>query len=272
MKRHYNHTIKIALCMLAVIFSANLFAQVKVGNNPAVLNSNAVLEMESDNKGLLLPRLALSATTSTAPLTAFVQGMFVFNTATAGDVTPGIYYSDGTKWVRVSTVGGAGPVASNVWSLSGNAGTTTSDFLGTTDLAPLVAKTNNTERMRITEDGWVGIGTATPQAALHIKGQLKIDTLTAGNMATDSFLVANPADGRVKMVSVNAFTSGMRRSLTVATGGQTIFNTPALVTDINKVSLYRNGVLISCSFNNATSVIAEVSCTAGDEIRIVQLL
>jgi hypothetical protein len=273
MKRHNNIIVKIVLFTLVCLYVPRLFGQIKVGNNPTVLNPNAVLEIESNNKGLLLPRLALSATTNTAPLTAFVPGMFVFNTVTAGDVTPGIYYSDGTKWVRVSTISPTGgPLPTNVWSLAGNNSTTAADFLGTGDLAPLVVKTNNAERMRITEDGWVGIGTATPQAALHIKGQLKIDTLTSGNTATDSFLVANPADGRVKMVSASAFSSGMRKSLSVATSGQTIFNTPAVISDISKVSLYRNGVLISCSVNNATSVIAEVACAAGDEIRIVQLL
>jgi hypothetical protein len=31
------------------------------------------------------------------------KGLFVYNTATESDVTPGIYYSDGSKWHKVST-------------------------------------------------------------------------------------------------------------------------------------------------------------------------
>lgn len=80
-------------------------AQQKVGGNPMTINENAALEVESNNKGLLLPRLALSATNSFAPLTAHVRGMTVYNTASAGtapnNVTPGYYYNDGTKWVRI---------------------------------------------------------------------------------------------------------------------------------------------------------------------------
>jgi hypothetical protein len=50
---------------------------------------------------MLLPRVALTSTSSFAPLTAHVQGMTIFNTATAGDVTPGYYFNDGTKWRRL---------------------------------------------------------------------------------------------------------------------------------------------------------------------------
>jgi hypothetical protein len=275
MKKRVIHTVvKMGLFITISFYCPQLFSQVKVGNNPTTINPNSVLEIESTNKGLLLPRLALSATTNVAPLTAFVQGMFVFNTATAGDVTPGIYYCDGTKWVKVSPVTpSGGPLPSTSWNLVGNTSTLATDFLGTGDYAPLVIKTNNLERLRVTQDGWIGIGTATPVAALQIKGQLVIDSLTAGNTATDSFLVANPADGRVKMVSAASFSSGQKKNITVVgTSGQTVFTTPAAITDINKISLYRNGVLISCAVNNATSVIAEVPCVAGDEIRIIQLL
>lgn len=90
------------------------FAQIiqqKIGNNSTMINSNAALEVESSTKGLLLPRLGLTATNNVSPLAAHVAGMTVYNTATAGTgltaVTPGYYYNDGSKWVRVATGGDA---------------------------------------------------------------------------------------------------------------------------------------------------------------------
>jgi len=161
-------------CM-AICYSPAVFAQVKIGNNPKLINKDAVVEMESANKGILLPRLALNSTANAAPLSSFVQGMFVYNTATANDVTPGMYYSDGAKWIKV------------------NAST--------------------------------------------------------------------------------AASTGVKKSIiTVSTNGQTIFNTPDQITDINKISLYRNGVMISFTINSANSIAAELPCVIGDEIRIIQLL
>jgi hypothetical protein len=273
-QRLLNIMVTVVLLVAASTYSSLLFAQVKVGQNPTSLNPNAILDLESNNKGLLLPRLALVAVTNPAPLTAFVKGMLVYNTVTAGSMLPGVYYCDGTKWVSITPLAPTGgPTTNDYWSTTGNSGTTNSNFLGTKDYAPLVFKTNDTERMRITSDGWIGIGTTTPTAALQVKGQLVIDSLTAGNTATDSFLVANPADGRVKMVSASSLVVSQKKNITmVAANGQTIFNTPLTITDIDKVSLYRNGMLISCTKNTATSVLAEVACSAGDEIRIIQLL
>ncbi|MFK5959302.1 MAG: hypothetical protein QM495_10615, partial [Lutibacter sp.] len=52
------------------------------------------------NKGFLPPRVALTSTTSASPLAAHVAGMVVYNTATAGDVIPGLYVNNGTAWEK----------------------------------------------------------------------------------------------------------------------------------------------------------------------------
>lgn len=256
------------LFCIVFCFANNLFAQIKVGNNPGSLNPNAALEIESTDKGLLLPRLALTSTTSPAPLSAFVPGMFVYDTATVNDVLPGIYYSDGTKWIKVNS-----QTTSGFWKLDGNNGTdSTHHFLGTTDSQPLRVNTNNAERMRITENGRVGIGTTTPAATLHVKGQVIIDSLTAGDMSTDQMIVANPADGKLKLVPSSHFVmDAEKRVEVVATSGQTIFTTPSPITDVNKILLYRNGILISFIKKDANSIISEMPCLPGDEIRIFQL-
>jgi hypothetical protein len=63
------------------------------------------------------------------------------------------------------------------WLLSGNAGTTAADFLGTTDDDPLVVKTNGKEAFRVTAAGKIGIGTESPSALLTVAGLLKTHTL-----------------------------------------------------------------------------------------------
>ncbi len=87
---------------LLLFIQFSIQAQVKIGDNPTTINPNSLLEMESSSMGLTLPRVALIQTTNQAPMTAHVQGMFVYNTATSNDVVPGIYYNDGSKWQQVA--------------------------------------------------------------------------------------------------------------------------------------------------------------------------
>lgn len=89
----------------------------------------------------------------------------------AGDIVSGqmvkVIY-DGTKYQMISTLGSS--VSSTSWSLNGNAGiNSATNFLGTTDGADLVFKTSSVERMRLTNPGQFGIGTASPQATLHLE-------------------------------------------------------------------------------------------------------
>lgn len=65
--------------------------------------------------------------------------------------------------------------SAQAWNISGNSGTNPStDFLGTIDAQPLIFKTNNSEKARITPNGNVGIGTTNPQAKLDVNGEARI--------------------------------------------------------------------------------------------------
>ncbi|GHT41074.1 hypothetical protein FACS189437_07530 [Bacteroidia bacterium] len=142
---------KMMFLMLTLLVwgAVSMNAQVRVGGTTDP-NPNALLDVNKDTitvtgnntGGLALPRVALTSTTIAAPVgTRFVKGMLVYNTATAGttpnNVTPGAYYSDGAKWIRVS--GSDAPVSG--WQLGGNT-TADGDFIGAINNKPLVFKIN----------------------------------------------------------------------------------------------------------------------------------
>lgn len=74
------------------------------GNPP---NASAGVDIDFANKGLLIPRVALTGTAISAPIAAHVAGMIVYNIATIGNVTPGFYFNDGAKWVSTIVSGNA---------------------------------------------------------------------------------------------------------------------------------------------------------------------
>ncbi|MHC5212723.1 MAG: tail fiber domain-containing protein [Planctomycetota bacterium] len=86
--------------------------------------------------------------------------------------------------VVVLCVGAAlvGATASGVphrfWTTGGNEVDDGKDFLGTTDGQALVVKTDAAERMRVTPDGNVGIGTTTPVTPLEVVGGANTDVLS----------------------------------------------------------------------------------------------
>ena len=92
--------------MLVCIINVNdAYSQIKLGDNPTEIDPNSLLELESSNQGLLFPRLILTSTTSASPLSAHIAGMTVYNTVSQNDVLPGLYYNDGSKWVKLNNNG-----------------------------------------------------------------------------------------------------------------------------------------------------------------------
>jgi len=104
-----------------MFITLGLFAQVSINTDGSPAHSSAMLEVKSDVRGFLPPRVALSSITESAPIASPVAlGLLVFNTATAGDsvtkVVPGYYYWQGTKWMAVATPQGTNPGDMLFWN------------------------------------------------------------------------------------------------------------------------------------------------------------
>jgi hypothetical protein len=89
---------------------------VAINTTLAPANPSAGLDIDFSNKGFLISRIALTATTSPSPLANHVAGMIVYNTSTTGDVTPGLYCNDGTKWVATISPKGTAPGDLQYWT------------------------------------------------------------------------------------------------------------------------------------------------------------
>ncbi len=102
---------KIILVISTLILTICNYAQnVGINTTGAVPDASALLDVDaapSNDKGLLIPRVALLATNNPLPINAPAVSLLVYNTDTAGispnNVIPGFYYWDGTKWVAISS-------------------------------------------------------------------------------------------------------------------------------------------------------------------------
>lgn len=204
---------KLLLLIIGIGFSyTTMFGQnVAINSTGAAPNASSMLDISSANSGLLIPRLALSATNNASPVTSPATSLMIYNTATAGAgstaVTPGYYYWNGSIWVRVLDA-----TAGDDWHISGNSGTTVgTHFLGTTDNVSFAIKTNNTERIRVLNTGNVGIGTTTPSQLFHVAGNSLVTVNSYIGSATNGELHygASGLFGQATAFVPNGGTSGL---------------------------------------------------------------
>lgn len=90
--------------ILLWIFSTTAFIA-QVGINTSSPANGALLDINSSNKGFLLPKVTLTSTNDNTTITpTATEGLMVYNTVTAGalpiQVTPGFYYWNGSTWQR----------------------------------------------------------------------------------------------------------------------------------------------------------------------------
>jgi len=199
-------------------------------------DASAQLDLAGTNKGILINRVALTATNTEGPISNPATGLMVFNTATASTGTtgvfPGFYYWNGNEWVAFSGTNGGD------WSLEGNDGTDpTVNFIGTKENTDFVLRTNDQERVRISgETGALGIGRLPfDNVSLSIEnfdfGILSNITSTGVSLfgvqnGTGQALVAdNNGGGIAALVTSNGI--GVQASTTAANTGTTI--NPAII-------------------------------------------
>ena len=164
------------------IATATFTANQRVGIGNTTPDASAIVDIASTTRGMLTPRMTQ---TQRDAITTPTTGLLVYQT----DNTPGFYHYNGSSWI---------PVGGNTsgWALTGNAGTTAANFIGTTDSQNFAIRTNNTERITVEADGDIGIGTTTPTDHLHLHEATATtnfigftDATTGTSSATDGSVV-----------------------------------------------------------------------------------
>ena len=173
------------LCIVVFVsFSGQLYSQVGIGTNSP--NASSVLEISSNNKGLLIPRMTQAERLA---IVSPGNGLLVYQT----DNTNGFWYCNNVSvWINLQ--GSAG------WDVSGNTGTNpATNFLGTTDANGVDFITNNNTAVTVLPTGEVGIGETNPTVQLHLKGSYPLFRFNNGSEGLDKIL-STDANGIVSWV------------------------------------------------------------------------
>lgn len=91
--------------VLIIAFLSITVNNAQMGINTTNPANGALLDINSSNKGLLIPHVTLTGTDDVTTITPSATiGLLVYNTVTAGalpiQVTPGFYYWNGSQWLR----------------------------------------------------------------------------------------------------------------------------------------------------------------------------
>ena len=165
--------------------TGNLNLQGKSGEDSIVLAPDGAVTLYYDN-------VAKLATTSTGA-----------SITTSADTSAGL---------RISRASGGGIVDIESYNAIGG--------IGTSDNIPFRFNTNNTERVRILNDGKVGIGTSSPSTPLHVNG----DVTVAGGIAGATSISGGALGGRRNAIYNPTFSVNQRHG----TGANTTMNTYAM--------------------------------------------
>lgn len=92
-----------SLLLVFLLLTTICWAQVKIGTTTGIPNAGAMLEVESSNRGFLLPRISLTSNTMQLNSITPPNGMLIYNTNTstaAGLAGTGLYVWNG-QWSRI---------------------------------------------------------------------------------------------------------------------------------------------------------------------------
>lgn len=211
------HAFRLLTCASVLLLSSlTTSAQQNVGIGTTTPHASAALDVSATNKGLLVPRLTQAQRTA---MTNVADGLLVFqtnngggfwyyyggqwnaipNAATAGDnlgnhtATGPLKYNfnDGEKIQFVPTNGANGSKLTHTanWALGYYAGPTSGPFAEEGEHRFFTGGTSWRERLRITPQGNVGIGTTTPTTTLDVAGEINSGGLRFSTNDADKLLL-----------------------------------------------------------------------------------
>ncbi|MGI4021219.1 MAG: tail fiber domain-containing protein [Janthinobacterium lividum] len=265
------YILKAFVLLLGLLSVETGFAQ-NVGissSSSFVPDASAALDVSYTSKGLLIPRVALTATNVAGPIASPATSLLVYNTATAGtspnNVIPGYYYYNGSAWIMLTT----STQTTNFWSTIGNSGTSsTTNFLGTTDNKSFRIRTNNTQRFLLDSLGNAAIGSSPTFSSSNME-KLLVDAGTtastnviSGKGNLNSYLqlnIQNTNAGTTASSDVVATAdNGSETANYVDMGINSSANTSASFGAANDAYLYNTGGTVGGNFFIGTNTSGKV--------------
>ncbi|SMP32683.1 hypothetical protein [Chryseobacterium profundimaris] len=149
----------ISACILLFKFIYG-FTQVGIGTTTPAVSS--VLDINSGNKGVLMPRITLLSTTDITTIPSPAEGLLIWNNGLGGVSPSGFYFWSNSKWNQLATVSTVLPSSGN-WSSSGNnagnyGGNATNLSFGTSTYDDLIFKVNGINVGKLGVDGSISFG------------------------------------------------------------------------------------------------------------------
>ncbi|HEX2846535.1 MAG TPA: hypothetical protein VHN59_08300 [Chitinophagaceae bacterium] len=142
---------RISVALLCLAWSSLAYSQqLRLGKTPLALQKSAILELESNDQGMLFPRI--TDTTLINGLTP-PDGMVIFHQPSAQ-----LMIRSNGHWRALSTT----DLLKNYWSTTGNTGVSSSNFIGTTDDKAMILKSNSSSFLELGRRATLGLVQAYP--------------------------------------------------------------------------------------------------------------
>lgn len=200
------------LLTLILLFGINS-AQAQHGFGTNSPDAQAVIDASATNKGILIPRVALTAANNISPFTATpTKSMLVYNTATSGtspnNVTQGYYYWNGSSWERITNGSDTGATLSQgqgitAFSYDGSANATVAIADGSVTTTMIANATILPEDMEISNSGltWNFTGTLQQGGNDVMTDELTEGAIWYGNASDVATELARGTNGQVLSLS-----------------------------------------------------------------------
>ena len=187
----------------AVLFAGSFFffllngtvrAQVSIHDGSGTVPDNsAMLDVQGDDTGVLIPRVNLSSLSTFSPVVGTaVESLLIYNTNTA--LGKGYYYWSGFTWVKL--------MSGNTTPLTGSGAATRVAFWdGVNSLS------SNADLYWDDTDNELGIGTPTPTAELHVSST-DSKLIVEDGAANNSYLELNAGNAGSPQIGMSDNTGG----------------------------------------------------------------
>ncbi|MBC7411415.1 MAG: hypothetical protein H7331_03045 [Bacteroidia bacterium] len=183
----FNNLLVITTFTIITLLNFNKVQAQNIGINTANPDASSILDITHTNRGLLIPRIVLTATNIAAPIITPALSLLVYNTNTTlgvNGVKPGYYYWDGLQWTSLSTP----PPTTNTLANTTNTLTSTVNGVIATSLAVnTVTNTSTTNNITTTVNGV----TATPVPIINSLSNNYTTTTGLFNTTINGVISAN---------------------------------------------------------------------------------